>query len=111
MSKFGVAAAVIVLSGSLVPSFAHAQARPSTTGMRCASVQSLVSSRGAVILSTGPNTYDRYVAVASACDRGQGTDAAFERTLDEAQCFIGYRCTRGFGGGRGNLTLRFVVRT
>jgi hypothetical protein len=102
MIKLAHAAAAIVLSGTLVPNVPHAQARPSTTGMRCASVQSLISSRGAVVLSTGPNTYDRYVATAAACDRGQGTEAAFERTSDEVQCFIGYRCTRGFGGGRGN---------
>ena len=95
-------AALWALWAYVLPNFAHAQPRPSTTEMPCASVARLVAARGAVVLSTGPNTYDRYVASGDACERGQGTEPAFERTYDVAECFIGYRCTRGFGGGRGN---------
>jgi len=95
-------AAAIALAAYLVPNFAHGQARPTTTGMPCASVAGLVASRGAIVLSTGPHTYDRYVASGAACQRGEGTEAAFERTSDAEQCFIGYRCTRAFTGGRGN---------
>ncbi len=102
MSKLVNIAVLSALTAYLVPNFAQAQARPSTTEMPCASVVRLVAARGAVVLSTGPNTYDRYVASGDACDRGQGTEAAFERASDAAQCFIGYRCTRGFAGGRGN---------
>ena len=102
MSKLANMAVLWALWAYLLPNFAHAQPRPSTTEMPCASVAGLVATRGAVVLSTGPNTYDRYVANGDACDRGQGTEPAFERTHDAAQCFIGYRCTRGFGGGRGN---------
>jgi hypothetical protein len=95
-------AAAISLAAYLVPGLAHNQARPTTTGLPCASVAGLVASRGAVVLSTGPNTYDRYVASGAACQRGEGTEAAFERTSDAVQCFIGYRCTRASAGGRGN---------
>jgi len=95
-------AAVWALWAYLLPNFAHAQPRPSTTEMPCASVARLVATRGAVVLSTGRNTYDRYVASGDGCERGQGTEPAFGRTYDAAECFIGYRCTRGFGGGRGN---------
>ena len=92
----------LAIAASLVPNFAHGQTRPTTTGMLCASATQLVASRGAVVLSTGPNTYDRYVASGAACQRGEGIEAAFERTSDVVQCFVGYRCTRGFAGGRGN---------
>jgi hypothetical protein len=102
MFKLDKITVVIALAVHLSPSFAHGQARPSTTRMSCASVAHLVASRGTVVLSIGPHTFDRYVDSGAACERGQGIEAAFERTSDVAQCFIGYRCTRAFAGGRGN---------
>ncbi|NUS20061.1 MAG: hypothetical protein HOQ25_09755 [Mesorhizobium sp.] len=41
-------------------SAAHA-ARQDTRGMTCAQAQALVRSRHAAVLTTGPNTYDRFV--------------------------------------------------
>ena len=41
---------------------ANAQARPSTLGMSCGQAQYLVRSSGAIVLSTGGQTYDRFVA-------------------------------------------------
>ena len=79
-----------------------AQPRPNTTTISCSAIGSLVAARGAIVLGTGPNSYDRFVADGSFCDRGQGLEPAFERAADTAQCFIGYRCTRAFAGGRGN---------
>jgi hypothetical protein len=97
--RFAVAGPI---AAYLIQGFAYGQARPSTTGMPCASAARLVASRGEIVLSTGLNTYDRYVSSGAACERGQGAEAAFERTSDDPQCFIGYRCTRALGGGRGN---------
>ena len=76
MFKLVNMAAVWALWAYVLPNFAHAEPRPSTTEMPCASVARLVATRGAVVLSTGPNTYDRYVANGDACDRGQGTEPA-----------------------------------
>jgi hypothetical protein len=88
MSKLVNMVVLSALWAYSLPNFAHAQPGPSTTEMPCASVARLVATRGAVVLSTGRNTYEHYVANGDACDRGQGTEPAFERTYDAAQCFI-----------------------
>jgi hypothetical protein len=94
-----IAAAALAYGGSLEP--ASAQARTATTTLSCSAAAALVTERGAIVLSTGPTTYDRFVAGGSACDRYQTTEPAYERTADAQQCFIGYRC-RGRTGGGGN---------
>ncbi|WP_348527605.1 hypothetical protein [Mesorhizobium sp.] len=38
-----------------------AQARPDTRAMTCAQTQALIKSDHAVVLTTGPDTYDRFV--------------------------------------------------
>ncbi len=80
---------------------ALAQARPDTATMRCADVQRLVTSRGSVVLSTGPFVYDLYVSNGAQCPSNRGAIYAYERTADDAQCRIGYRCSSSFGGGVG----------
>jgi hypothetical protein len=49
---------------------AVAQTRPLTLGMGCGQARALVTSRGAVVLSTGQNTYDRYVSSGAFCQWG-----------------------------------------
>ena len=96
-------AGAALVAATLAATTAVAQPRPLTTNMTCAAASALVSARGAVVLGTGPHTYDRYVAHPGFCDRGQGYDPAFERTADSAQCFVGYRCRgRAGNGARGN---------
>jgi len=60
--------------------------------MSCAQAAGLVRARGAVVLHTGPTTYDRYVSGPGQCEGDQNTAPAWVRTADTAQCFIGYRC-------------------
>jgi hypothetical protein len=76
----------------LAANAALAQPRPSTTAMSCAQAHVLVASRGAIVLSTGPHTYDRFVAHAGFCQYDETTEPAFERAADNPQCFVGYRC-------------------
>ena len=71
---------------------AFAQSRPSTTTMSCASATNLVIARGAIVLGTGGDTYERFVRDASFCFKGQVTRARFAPTSDNAQCMIGWRC-------------------
>jgi hypothetical protein len=73
-------------------STALGQAAGTTQGMSCGQASALVASRGAIVLHTGPNTYDRFVTNSGACPLGQYTEPAWVRTADRAQCFIGYRC-------------------
>jgi len=69
-----------------------AQPRPSTLQMSCAQARALVESRGAIVISTGQFTYDRYVSHVGFCQREETTEPAYERTADHQQCFIGSRC-------------------
>ncbi|NIX75448.1 hypothetical protein [Microvirga terricola] len=52
----------------------------------------MVSSEGAAVLSTGPNTYDRYVSSQNSCQLDQVLEPAWVPTSNTAQCPVGYRC-------------------
>ena len=71
---------------------AFAQNRPSTTRMSCAATQRLVASRGAIVLSTGPSTYDRFVINERFCTPSETIRPAWARTKDSPRCMIGYTC-------------------
>jgi hypothetical protein len=60
--------------------------------MNCSQASSLVASRGAVVLSTGPVTYERYVAGLGHCALNEYLEPAYAPTGDNPQCMIGYRC-------------------
>lgn len=67
--------------------------------MTCVAARQLVETRKAIVLSTSDNAYDRYVADAGSCSRGQETVPAYARTTDYTGCHIGYTC-REFTPGR-----------
>lgn len=71
---------------------AAAQARPSTLGMSCPQAASLVRSRGAIVLGTGGQTYDRFVADRRFCEPTETARSAFVSTRDVPACLVGYRC-------------------
>ena len=83
-------AALFVLQLFAAPAFA--QSRPDTRKMTCPEARKLVETRRAVVLSTGDNTYDRFVWTAQSCARGESTVPAYARTLDFTGCHIGYTC-------------------
>ena len=60
--------------------------------MTCRAARQLVASRGAVVLSTGPYAFDRYVSSSLFCVRGETTEPAWIATADTPQCFVGHRC-------------------
>ena len=83
----------IVLILSLTAGSALAQGgRPLTPQMSCQSASGLVAASGALVMNTGPYTYDRYVRDSTACFAGQTTRPAWVPAADQAQCFIGYTC-------------------
>ena len=71
---------------------ALAQGRPSTMTMSCGQAQSLVASRGALVLNTGQFTYDRFVSNQGYCQRDEITLMTVAPTADTAQCPVGLRC-------------------
>lgn len=85
-----LSAALVLLSATA----SHAE-RPSTLAMTCRQAQALVASRGAVVLSTGTYTYDRFVAHGGYCALGEYADNGFAPTRDTRQCRVGYVCKSG----------------
>jgi len=83
--------AVMLLLAGVAP--ALAQGRPSTTRMTCSSAAHLVQSSRAIVLSTGGQTYDRFVVAEGYCPTGLYARAAFVPTRDNPQCYIGYYCS------------------
>jgi len=71
---------------------AAAQSRPSTTNMSCAAANHLVMTSQGIVLGTGGDTYDRFVANFAQCERNQLDMPAFAPTADNPACMIGYRC-------------------
>lgn len=65
--------------------------RPNSTAMSCGQVQSMINQRGAVVLSTGRYTFDRYVANRSYCQHGEVTRRDYIPTKDNAKCYV-LRC-------------------
>jgi hypothetical protein len=78
------ALAVIVAAGS-------AQARPFAPALLCQQIMSVIAAQGAVVLSTSPTTYDRYVRDGSFCLPGQVTESDYVQARDAAACPV-YRC-------------------
>jgi hypothetical protein len=72
---------------------ADAQGRPSTLALTCRSAASLVAQRGAIVLGTGGQTYDRFVSNETFCPVGLYARPAAVPTRDNPQCVIGFYCT------------------
>lgn len=68
-----------------------ADARPDTRAMTCAQTQTLIQSRHAAVLSTGPDTYDRFVRqYGNECDWPEAPMSISVPTRD-GPCRV-YRC-------------------
>ena len=86
------AATIALIAIAACASGAQAQGRPSSTAMTCAGAASFVASRGAVVIGTGGDTYERVVTNQSFCQHGQETKPLFSPTRDNGACMIGYYC-------------------
>ncbi|MBZ6074875.1 hypothetical protein [Microvirga puerhi] len=84
-----------IVAFTIATTAALAQAGPSTAERPCAADRALVNSRGAVVLSTGQYTYNRFVRDGRYCQVDQYPEVAYVPSLDTAQCFVGYRCQDG----------------
>ncbi len=71
---------------------ATAQSGATTLDITCAQASGLVAAKGAVVLRTGPNTYDRYVRDASFCAVQELVRPDWVRTADTARCYVGGVC-------------------
>lgn len=83
---------LIPLAFGLLASPAFGQSMPNSLNMSCASAQALVNSRGAAVIATGPNIFDRYVSGVRYCDVTQIVRPEWIATADNPKCFVGYKC-------------------
>ena len=56
----------------------------------------LVAEQGAVVLTTGDHTYDRFVAHGGFCLPGEAPLRAFAPAADASKCPVGYLCRAPF---------------
>ena len=90
---------LLVLPFVLLASAAHAQSRPNSLTMSCAAIGRLVQQQGAVVLGTGPLSYDRYVGGGNSCGPAERPDPAWIPSADQPQCYVGYRWRGTAPGG------------
>ncbi len=91
--------AILVVSVSAGP--VAAQPRLATPDMACAEAADLFARAGAIVLTTGPFTYARFVRDGGFCPLPETTRPAFEVTRDVPRCFVGYTCHDRFTEGEG----------
>lgn len=72
-----------------------ADARPSTVTMSCAQAAATVAKAGAIVLTTGEFTYERFVATGTFCLPGELTEPGIAPTTDSPNCQVGYVCRQG----------------
>jgi hypothetical protein len=60
--------------------------------MSCRAAQGLVAAQGAVVFTTGPHTYERFVSGMRFCDRAETTEPGYAAAADTPRCFVAYRC-------------------
>lgn len=100
MHRLVLSFSVAAIASSAITASALGQERPYTPRLTCGAAAGLVAARGSVVLGTGPQTYERVVADARFCSIEETTAPAWERTADNPQCFVGYRCKDKFNEGR-----------
>ncbi|MBN9218986.1 MAG: hypothetical protein J0I79_13620 [Mesorhizobium sp.] len=82
---------LLVTAGAILAATVVADARPDSRSMSCAQVQAMIQSHRAVVLTTGPNTYDRYVRqFGHECDWPEVPMSAYIPSRD-GTCPV-YRC-------------------
>jgi hypothetical protein len=76
-----------------------AAARPDARTMSCEQARRMVRQQGAVVMTTGRYTYQRFVAHRGYCDYWETTRSAWTATRDNPKCRIGYICEQRMDDG------------
>lgn len=87
---------LLVVAVTLGTAISPAAARPDTRYMSCAAAVSIVQANGAVILSTGAHTYDKYVKNHAYCNLNDVLRKAYVPTSDTRRCRVGFVCKGKF---------------
>src|SRR3712207_6491097 len=84
---------IAIVTATLLAGGSLAEARPATLSITCRQAATLVATRGAIVLSTGRHTFDRFVASEGFCLPGEWVDRAWAPTRD-GNCGL-YICRAG----------------
>ena len=76
----------------LAATISAGEARQLTLNMSCGEAAATVASHGAIVLSTGRHTYERFVSRPGYCEVGMWADRAWAPTADSRSCPLGYVC-------------------
>ena len=88
-----VTARIVAAFCTLILFVGAAQARPDIRTMRCADVLELVFRQGAVVVTTGENTYERFVEGQRQCQPfSEIAVPAVAKTRDNPECWVGSIC-------------------
>ena len=83
---------VLSALAAMLAAMSTAEARPNTTTMSCGQAAATVARAGAIVLSTGELTYERFVAASTFCLGGEIAEAGMAPTADSPNCQVGYIC-------------------
>jgi len=85
---FGNTTRMLMAAGALAAAMAPAlaQGRPDARAMSCDEVRAMIAAHGAVVLTTGRHTYDRYVRHRGYCASPEIARMTTIRTRDAAEC-------------------------
>ncbi|PLW75717.1 hypothetical protein [Cohaesibacter celericrescens] len=93
MKKIATALSVIAISAIASTTFASAAQHVDSHSLTGSQVKQLVQEQGSVLLDTGPNLFDRYVANGSYCTLlGEHAEPAYVPTANSSSEFVGYTC-------------------
>lgn len=67
-------------------------ARPDARTMTCASLNALIAREGAIVLTTGDFTFERFVSSFRFCDSQTVLKPAYQATTDNRRCVVQYVC-------------------
>ncbi len=84
----------ILVAVALSAGISAGEARQSTLCLSCDQAAALVRAQGAIVLSTGRHTYDRFVSRRSGCLLGEYADRGWAPT-QSGRCLVGYVCRPG----------------
>ena len=83
-------ASIVVVALLVMTSIA--EARPNTTAMSCGEAAATVARAGAIVLTTGEHTYERFVAAGTFCLGGEIAEPGIAPAADSERCQVGYIC-------------------
>ena len=84
--------AVLLLGLFLALATTGAEARPDTRQMTCGEVNAAIQDAGSLVMTTGRNTYQRFVANRNWCDPWELTKPQYAPSADQARCVVRAVC-------------------